>query len=246
MSSPEFDIIFRGDIVIGHQVADVKNKLQQLFKTDAARVDALFTGRPLPLKRNLDEVSAHKYREILLKAGALVEVVAAGKFAPPTAPLRPASPAAAAPVKTGWTLAPVGTHLLEPSQRRLIQPLAVDTSHLSLRAQAGNLVDQAEVQPEPIAEVIIPALAVADLGADLLDADEKWELPLPEIELEDWGIAPPGIDLLTEDERTVVVPVVVDVSNIQLAPAGSDLGQLKSQQPPVNPDISHLTLVDNG
>jgi predicted nicotinamide N-methyase len=49
MSAPEFDIIFRGDIVFGHQLAEVKAKLQQLFKADAAKIDALFTGRPVPL-----------------------------------------------------------------------------------------------------------------------------------------------------------------------------------------------------
>src|SRR5690606_40568336 len=59
----EFDIIFRGDIVIGHQLQDVKARLQQLFKTDAARIDALFTGRPVALKRGLDQATANKDRK---------------------------------------------------------------------------------------------------------------------------------------------------------------------------------------
>src|SRR5690606_27763711 len=74
MSTPEFDIIFRGDIVLGHQLAEVKLRLQQLFKVDAAKVDALFTGRPVPLKRKLDEATANKYRAALLKAGAQVAI----------------------------------------------------------------------------------------------------------------------------------------------------------------------------
>ncbi|HSC66388.1 MAG TPA: hypothetical protein VLC79_01760, partial [Cellvibrio sp.] len=85
MSAPEFDIIFRGDIVFGHQLAEVKLKLQQLFKTDAAKIDALFTGRPVPLKRNLDEATANKYRDALLKVGAMVEVCSTGS-SPANAP----------------------------------------------------------------------------------------------------------------------------------------------------------------
>jgi hypothetical protein len=74
MSEPGFDIIFRGDIVFGQSVVEVKQRLQQLFKADAARIDALFCGRPVPLKRNLDRASAEKYRAVLHKAGIEVEL----------------------------------------------------------------------------------------------------------------------------------------------------------------------------
>ena len=63
MSDQQFDIIFRGDIVFGHQLADVKLRLQQLFKADAVKIDALFSGRPVPLKRGLDLASAQKYKD---------------------------------------------------------------------------------------------------------------------------------------------------------------------------------------
>ena len=264
MSNNEFDIVFRGDIVIGHQLAEVKLKLQQLFKVDAAKVDSLFTGRPVPLKRNLDEATAHKYREVLLKAGAQVEVVPAGKFSgAPAAPVRPQTPPppvapvapAAAPVaatrlpaaaKADWSLAPTGADLLEPAQRPQVAPVRVDTGHLSLRPLAGNLLDSSEVAPAPVAAVVAPALDLAEVGADLVRAEEKLQLPLVEIELEDWDIAPAGTDLLSDDERPLVVPVALANSDFDLAPAGSDLGQLKPRVQPVNPDTSALKLVDKG
>ena len=37
MSEQQYDIIFRGDIVLGQQLTDVKLRLQQLFKADAAK-----------------------------------------------------------------------------------------------------------------------------------------------------------------------------------------------------------------
>lgn len=249
MSAPEFDIVFRGDIVIGHALADVKLRMQQLFKTDAAKVDALFIGRPVPLKRNLDEATAQKYRDVLLKAGALVEIVPAGKFATPSAP--PPKPVAASPVTpaqpkaTVWTLAPVGTRLVDAAYRPVIQAPAIDTSHLSVRPQSGNLVDSSEKKSEPVAAVVVPQLGLAELGADLISADEKMELPILEIEVEDWGIAELGSDLVAASERPVVTATAITVGNYGLAPAGSDLGQIKPQVKPVTPDISKLKLADS-
>lgn len=246
MSAPEFDIIFRGDIVFGHQLADVKLKLQQLFKTDAAKIDALFTGRPVPLKRNLDEATANKYRDALLKVGAMVEVCSTdsspANTAPKPIPIRRVAEAAA-PV---WTLAPLGADLL-PARERPAQPapVQVDISGLSLRPAEGHLLDSSEVHEDVIAHVIAPDLGLAAVGEDLISADEKLELPLVEIEFEDWEIAEAGSDLLTEEERPIVLPTVVSVGDFGLAPAGSDLGQLKPEIKPVAPDISGLRLADS-
>lgn len=271
MSNSEFDIIFRGDIVFGHQLADVKLRLQQLFKADAAKIDALFTGRPVPLKRNLDEATANKYRDALLKSGAMVEVCPSDK-SPVNAPVKPAAPTTAipatptrtqspsvvapgavpvakapdaAPASANWTLAPVGADLLPASQRPLqAAAVTVDISGLSLRPAEGNLLDSGEVKPAVDAQVLAPDLGLAAVGADLINADEKLDLPLVEIELENWEIAAAGSDLLSDAERPVVVPVAVANSDFGLAPAGSDLGQLKPNVKPVAPDTSKLRLAD--
>jgi len=263
MSQSEFDIIFRGDIVFGHQLAEVKLKLQQLFKTDAAKIDALFTGRPVPLKRNLDEATAHKYRDALIKAGAMVEVCASGdspaNAAPKPAPApRPIaavvapvisvpveSIAPAAPVVPVWTLAPLGSDLL-PAKERASQPapVSIDTSTLSLRPAQGNLLDVSEVHEEIGAVVIVPDLGLAAVGTDLLNASEKHDVPIAEIGLEDWEIAEVGSDLLSEDERPIVLPALIEVGDFGIAPVGSDLGQAKIVVKPVAPDISDLRLVD--
>lgn len=251
----QFDIIFRGDIVFGHQLADVKVRLQQLFKSDAAKIDSLFTGRPVPLKRYLDEATANKYRDALLKAGAMVEVCPSDK-SPANAPAKPAAAVASTPAPVAraepapaaaavWTLAPIGADLL-PARERPPQPapVVVDVSGLSLRPAEGNLLDSTEVQPELTAAVVAPDLGLAAVGENLISADEKFDLPLVEIELDDWEIAEAGSDLLTEDERSIVVPTVVDVSDFGLAPAGSDLGQLKPEVKPVTPDISNIRLAE--
>lgn len=247
--SEQFDIIFRGDIVFGHKLADVKTRLQQLFKTDAAKIDTLFTGRPVPLKRNLDLESAQKYRDALIKAGAQVELSATAASKPESAPAQPKSiaesrPAEQKPAAAAWTLAPVGSNLLTPTEKPAIVERDIDTSSLSLRAEGGNLLDASEQQSAPIANVIAPNLDIAEVGADLITAEEKMELPFVEIDLEDWTIAEAGSDLIDDLEKQITPIPVIHVPDIGLAPAGSDLGQLKSVMKPVNPDISGIRLAD--
>lgn len=240
METKEFDIIFRGDIVLGHQLQDVKQRLQQLFKVDASKVDALFTGRPVPLKRGLDEATANKYRDVLLKAGAQVEVCPTGgvktapRQMPPAAPARP----------VGWSLAPVGAYLLAPTERPRISPVFVDTGAMSLRPAGGNLLDASEVTKIEPAQVTTPDFDVAEVGADLVRAEEKMDLPLVEVAVEDWGLADIGADLIAPEERPVAPGAPVAVSDFGLAPVGSDLGQIKPQVKPVTPDISKLRLAE--
>ena len=56
-----FDIVFRGDLMPGHKLPEVKARLARLFKIDAARVEPLFSGAAVVLKRNLDRATADKY-----------------------------------------------------------------------------------------------------------------------------------------------------------------------------------------
>jgi len=294
MSNEEFDIIFRGDIVFGHQLADVKLRLQQLFKADAAKVDALFSGRPVPLKRGLDKASAEKYKDALTRAGAQVDIVAAGetKAAPIARPVptAPTNPTPAAPLtlaqrieqqaaadkeaaekaalkreqdereqaardaaqgivpsanKDSWSLAPVGSYMLPPSEQVAEEPVAIDTSAISLRpAEAGNILDANEQPPAPVATVIAPDFNVAEAGADLVRADEKMDLPLLEIELEDWGLADLGEDLILATEKPQVAMPVIHIPNVDLAPAGADLGQLRPYVNVIIPDVSGIRLAD--
>jgi len=68
-------IIFRGEVLDGHDRDTVRIKLGQLFRIeDAARLDSLFSGKAVTIKKSLDEASARKYLAALEKAGALIEI----------------------------------------------------------------------------------------------------------------------------------------------------------------------------
>ena len=74
MSDRRFEVIFRGDVVPGQSLMDVKQRLAELFGAPAAKVEQMFSGRPVVIKRDLDEEAAARYRVALKEAGALVEL----------------------------------------------------------------------------------------------------------------------------------------------------------------------------
>lgn len=256
MSAETFDIVFRGDIAFGQNLVDVKSRLQQLFKIDAAKVDALFTGKPIVLKRALDAASAEKYRDVLTKAGALIEIAPSKPVeaqpapAPKPEPRPLAAPAPAntnnsdAPATGQWTLAPVGSLLMPTSGRLAPVNRHFDLSVFSLRPVGGNLLDKTEAPVVATAVISIPEYKVADVGANLIEAGEKNELPLLEIDVEDWGLSEPGAPLLADNERKVEVASPLLNSDFSLAPVGSLLEQIKPKVDIKIPDVSGLKLVE--
>lgn len=111
MSAPLFDIVFRGDILPGKNLVEVKQRLAQLFKADEAKINQLFSGAAVPLKRNLEKAVADKYVAALNQAGADVQLMEAGKLAarqakrpvqrrPVTPTPAPTAPAEPTPQKT--------------------------------------------------------------------------------------------------------------------------------------------------
>lgn len=243
MADERFDLIFRGDIVLGQPLAEVKQRLQQLFKADAGKVEKLFSGRPVALKRGLERATAEKYQQVLHKAGAQVSLV------PSQMDAEAGSGSSEAPAgrrdqnrATGLSLAPAGGFLLNPSERPRLTPVSVDISGLSVRPAEGDLLDAGERSRAQDTSVQVPDFDLAEAGADLLSEEERPELPLMAIEPEDWGLAEAGSDLLSPEERGPVPEAPVLAADFELAPAGSDMGQLKPQQKPVSPDISGLRL----
>lgn len=157
MSDQQFDVFFRGDIVAGQAVVEVKERLAGLFKLEAVQVEQLFSGRPTAIRRNLDEASAKQYEQALLKIGAVaelrpakaeeapavqavVETSAAGY--PIESPIE--SPAEQANTDDGLSLAPAGSDVLRPDERANVTAVEVDVSALALEPGGGELLREDE------------------------------------------------------------------------------------------------------
>jgi hypothetical protein len=257
----QFEIIFRGDIQFGQNLVDVKARLQQLFKIDTAKVEALFTGKPVVLKRGLDKVSAEKYQDVLSKAGALIELVSTSAsvtkpVASPQKSPQEKSPTNSTPaersiessaeavVSTQWTLAPVGSLMMPTTARLAPVTRQYNLSIYSLRPVGGLLVDKTESRQAEPELLMIPDYKVAEVGVNLIEAGEKIELPVLEIDVEDWGLAEPGTPLLAENEKAPEIAPVIS-PDYSLAPVGSLLEQIKPQVEIKIPDVSGLKILEN-
>lgn len=72
MADARYKIVFEGELMPGAALDSVKENLARLFKSDADKIDALFSGRPVALKRDLEDGEADKYLAALQRAGAKV------------------------------------------------------------------------------------------------------------------------------------------------------------------------------
>ena len=72
MNQPSYKIVFNGELMPDAALDTVKENLARLFKSDIARINALFTGAAVTLKKDLAEHEADQYLEALQKAGARV------------------------------------------------------------------------------------------------------------------------------------------------------------------------------
>jgi hypothetical protein len=91
MTEQHFQVVFRGKIVPDRPIEDVKANLAKLFKTNDVRINRLFSGQAVVLKKDLRQEEGERYRVLLERAGALCEVV-------PLIPAQPSSPSEAAVV----------------------------------------------------------------------------------------------------------------------------------------------------
>ncbi len=141
MSEPRYDVFFRGDIVPGQRLNEVRDRLRQLFQIDDARLNTLFSGRPLAIRRDLGASDAEHYRATLREAGALVEL------RPLNVPDLPAAAGLPAHATGGWSLAPVGAEVLRPDERIPVMPVSVDISGLEVAPPGVDVLREDERRP---------------------------------------------------------------------------------------------------
>lgn len=72
MTEARFKIVFNGELMPDMAPDTVKDNLAQLFKSSRDKIEALFSGARVPIKRDLAESEADKYMAALQRAGARV------------------------------------------------------------------------------------------------------------------------------------------------------------------------------
>ena len=229
MTAVTYAIVFNGEIVEGFQIISVKAQMAKLLRADADKMQLLFSGKPIVLKKTQDKSEAAKYGTVLKKVGANIRI----KILKDKASAPAAAPAA------DFSLAPNEGALFDPAPE--VAPPDIDLSKLSLGENDGTLL----VEPKPAehADIDLSEYSVAENdGSPLTEAAPE----VQKVEAPDFGLDEPGAILETLHEE--VEELNPDTSGMSLAFPGSELlnpEEKKQGPPPKAPDTSSISLVPN-
>ena len=208
----EFDVYFSGEILDGYETEQVKQAVGDLFKLSGPKLEALFAGVPVRVKKNLSVEKAGRFRKVFLESGALVQIVPAGQEPPeepaPQPLTRRASPAPASQAgEAGLQLAP-----MEPLETASRQPEPrIDTSSLQIRSDEGPIES-----PQPTEQAPLPD--ISNLSMAPLEASPGSD-PEPRAKIPDTShleIAPPETGSLEDCAEEKPARPLPDISNLSL------------------------------
>ncbi|SHK46993.1 hypothetical protein SAMN02745216_03500 [Desulfatibacillum alkenivorans DSM 16219] len=99
MEQDRYTLLFSGQVAAGRAPQEVKANLAKMFKATPDRIEKMFTGKPVIIKKGLTSEQAMKYQLAFEKAGAICRLAAeAGQASKPQAPVKaapqPSEPAA--------------------------------------------------------------------------------------------------------------------------------------------------------
>lgn len=85
--SETFSFVFTGRVEPGLDPEEVKSKLAEGFGMPVEKIERIFTGRPVVIKRGLDRAAAERLRQTFAAAGAIGEIRGAADPEPAAEPL---------------------------------------------------------------------------------------------------------------------------------------------------------------
>ncbi|MDX1594748.1 MAG: hypothetical protein R3298_10880 [Gammaproteobacteria bacterium] len=229
MSDATYDVLFYGVVKPGHDPEQARDNLATLFKADRSKVDPLFSGNEVAIKRGVDETTAKRYQAAFAQAGLVVQ-------------LRETATAAGDAAGTdGPTVAESGSRL---SPESAPPPPAPDTDHLSAAETGADVLEGYEPEPPPPAPNVDHLSASGDV-ADLLEGVER-EPPPPPPDISHLSAAEAGADVLEGYATESPPPEAPDTSHLSTAEAGSDLLEKDEEETsPSPPETGHLGLADD-
>jgi len=223
MSEKKYQVIVDGTLVEGVQRDTAKQNIATLFKVDLNKVEPMFSGKPVAIKKGLDAESAKKYMLALKKAGLVSKGVVMGQ---------PSAPAPNPNKALDATLAAVGAELDDtppPSE-----PI-IDTSSYAM-GEAGETLVEAIPIPEPAID--ISQYQVNDVGQTL---DESAPPIEPDIDISAISMAAAGEEVMDHPE---IAEADIDISQLTMADVGEEV--MKHEKvPEAKIDTSKLSLDEN-
>lgn len=225
MAESLYNIVFRGELVGGADPAVVKENLAKVFKMDAGRVEKLFSGKAVVLKKNADKATAMKFRAVMKKAGAQCE-------------MRPLEDAAQDTAAGGEQSQRASFAAREPQTAPLSgeSEKAADASAAS--ASSASSEGAAEPAPTAAGEPPVDQPAATPPDSELVGTIRMGGTGFSG----EFEVAPTGTELGEDSDRGEAA--APDISHLSLAPPGADLEELHPDRKVEVPDISHLKVVN--
>ncbi|MCW8956996.1 MAG: hypothetical protein OQL09_08940 [Gammaproteobacteria bacterium] len=189
MSNNLYEVAFSGGIADGADPAQVRANIGKMFKADEAKLNQLFSGNRVVIKKNIDQQTALKYQAAIKNAGAICEVKQLSASGQPEGAQATPAPA------------PKATPASTPKPR--------PAASVSTDVQPAPDTDPLHITGDQIAD--LPA-DLAPVGSDV--QDPKPDIPEPALDITGLSMAPPGADL--EQIKNKVEPPVPDTNGLSL------------------------------
>jgi hypothetical protein len=75
MNASRYKLIFKGQIIEGNEIEEVRNRIADHFRIGEEKIERLFSGRPILIRKNVDFLTARRFQNIFQKAGAICEMI---------------------------------------------------------------------------------------------------------------------------------------------------------------------------
>ena len=236
----QYRLLYSAEVIEGQHAAVVKKRLQAMLKLDDERMNVLFSGKAVVVKKATDKKTAVRYEEAFKKVGAKLRVEALQAVDEP----QPASQTQPDAVADPLDVLPSGTDLLAPEERNAPADANIDTSHLSVQLSEQGANFDADQAAAPIQGPNVDHLSLADPGTALgvegvASADQDIEILDIDFDLAEIGTP------LGDEHPPPPAAIDVDAVDFDVAETGAALDTSKKPVPPQAPDTSHLKLSDN-
>ncbi len=223
MDNRQFQVIINGQLAEGADLDQTRQNIARLFKATIEAVEPMFSGKRISVKKNLDQATAKKYQQLIIKAG-----LKAGVAPMPNTAATENSGKTSQPQATGLTpsaIAAVGSTMDD----RPPPPAAnIDTSAYDMD-EVGIILDK--TPPTDAPEIDVSTYDMDEVGIIL---DETPPAAAPAIDVSAITMKEAGEDLM---EYEATPEAQFDLSQLSMAEAGETLVE-HSPVPPADIDTS--------
>ncbi len=186
----QYRLVFKGEVREGQHRAVVRKRLAELLKLEGDRLEQLFSGKPVVVKKAIDKEGAARFVSAFRKCGAVLEAIREGSEPQPEGAAPESGVSESGVSESGLSVAPTGSDMLKEEERAAIATPEIATEHLAVVDTPTEAPAGQDTTPAPDTSHI----SVAETGADL-NPDAEPVSPALDLDEIDFEVEETGADL---------------------------------------------------